>query len=141
MKDWTGQNASMWQVGNETLKIPFNWFVCKESNKLKWQDLTGPEKLKLFQNIKIDVVLPNFQDSDKIQKLWNDFYDIAELLSSSDQDKIIVEDFSKRLNCGWTFSCPFTRQNMSHHTCMSWYGMFRNFYIYMAPFVLLPNKA
>lgn len=81
---------------NETLKIPFNWFICKESKKLKWRDLTGPEKLKLFQNIKIDVVLPTFHDSDKIQKLWKDFYDIAEFLSSSNQDKIIVEDFSKR---------------------------------------------
>ena len=27
---------------NETLKIPFNWFICKENKKLKWQDLTGP---------------------------------------------------------------------------------------------------
>ena len=31
---------------NETLQIPFNWYTCKESKKLKWRDLTGPEKLR-----------------------------------------------------------------------------------------------
>ena len=81
---------------SETLKIPFSWFVCKETKNLKWRDLTGPEKLNLFQNIKIDVVLPNFENSDKIQKLWDDFYNIAELLSSSNQKKINVDNFSKR---------------------------------------------
>lgn len=33
---------------NNTLKISFNWYVCKDSKKMKWRDLTGPEKLKLF---------------------------------------------------------------------------------------------
>ncbi|KAL9970448.1 hypothetical protein ACROYT_G022824 [Oculina patagonica] len=51
---------------NDTLKIPFNWFVCKDSKKLKWRDLTGPEKQKLFRNINISRVAqsseiwPNF---------------------------------------------------------------------------------
>lgn len=81
---------------NDTLKIPFNWFICKESKKLKWRDLTGPEKLKLFRNIRIDLILPDFCDREKIQQLWSDFLSIAELLSSSNQDNINVEDFSKK---------------------------------------------
>ena len=80
---------------NEKLQIPFNWFVCKESKKLKWRDLTGPEKSKLFQNINIDEILPNSQDSVTIQKLWKDFLAIAELLSSSNKDEINIEEFSK----------------------------------------------
>lgn len=81
---------------NETLKIPFNWYVCKESKKLKWRDLTGPEKLKLFQDININQVLPNFKDSAKIQKLWSDFYEIAGLLSSTNQNEISVQEFSNK---------------------------------------------
>jgi hypothetical protein len=73
---------------NETLNIPFNWYICR--------DLTGPEKLKLFQNIKIDVVLPKFKNSAKIQKLWSDFYEIAELLSSSNQNEISIQDFENK---------------------------------------------
>ena len=80
---------------NEKLQIPFNWFVCKKSKKLKWRELTGPEKLKLFQNINIDEILPNSQDSVTIQKLWKDFLAIAELLSSSNKDEINIEEFSR----------------------------------------------
>ena len=81
---------------NETLNISFNWFICKESRKLKWRDLTGPEKLQLFRNIKIDKVLPTFEDAGKIELLWKNFLVIAELLSSSNQHEINVEEFSMK---------------------------------------------
>ena len=38
---------------NINCKICFHMYVDKESNVLKWRDLTGPEKLKLFASIKI----------------------------------------------------------------------------------------
>lgn len=81
---------------SETLKIPFNWFICKESKKLKWRDLTGPEKLVLFRNIKIRNVLPTFEDGDKIQCLWDTFLNISEILSSSNKNEINVEEFSRQ---------------------------------------------
>ena len=59
------------------------------------ESLTGPEKLKLFQNINIDEILPNSQDSITIQKLWKDFLAIAELSSSSNKDEIDIEEFSR----------------------------------------------
>ena len=78
---------------NETLNISFNWFICKESRKLKWRDLTGPEKLQLFRNIKIDKVLPTFEDAGKIELLWKNFLVIAELLSSSNQHEIATNKY------------------------------------------------
>jgi hypothetical protein len=66
--------------------MSFNWFICKDSKNLKWRDLTEPEKLKLFRNINVGELLPNSEESAKIQKLWKDFLEIAELLSSSNQN-------------------------------------------------------
>lgn len=67
---------------NDTLNIPFNWFVCKDSKKLKWRDLTGPEKQKLFRNINISQVLPNHQKCGQISQLWKQFLTIIDMLSS-----------------------------------------------------------
>lgn len=82
---------------NDTLKIPFNWFVCKDSKKLKWRDLTGPEKQKLFRNIDFTRVLPNHQKSDQISQLWKQFLTIANMLSSTipQQSKEEIQEASK----------------------------------------------
>ena len=77
------------------MNIPFNWFTRKESKKLKWRDLTGPEKLKLFQNIKIEELLPNFEEAPTIQKLWKSFLEITKLLlSSSNKNEINLGEFA-----------------------------------------------
>ena len=36
---------------NEACKIPFQFYICKDSNTLKWRDLTGPEKYRLFSKV------------------------------------------------------------------------------------------
>ena len=33
---------------NESCKVRFQWYIEKEAKKLKWRDLTGPEKKRLF---------------------------------------------------------------------------------------------
>lgn len=68
---------------NDTLKIPFHWFVCKDSRKLKWRDLTGPEKLKLFRNVNISQLLPNHPKSGQVSELWGQFLSITDMLSST----------------------------------------------------------
>ena len=35
---------------NNECKIPFNFFTCKETKKLKWRDLMGPEKSFFWKN-------------------------------------------------------------------------------------------
>ena len=58
------------------LGVSFQWHIGKESKKLEYRDLTGPEKLKLFQYIQISTILPTCENSAQIQKLWADFIDI-----------------------------------------------------------------
>ena len=60
----------------QNMGISFQWHIGKESKKLEYRDLTGPEKLKLFQNIEISSLLPNHINSNNMQDLWADFMDI-----------------------------------------------------------------
>ena len=41
------------QFLNETCKVSFHVYLDKDAKSLKWRDLTGPEKLKLFNKIDI----------------------------------------------------------------------------------------
>ena len=45
---------------NSKCKIRFHWFTDKASKGLKWRDLTGPEQIRLFQNINISVLFQIF---------------------------------------------------------------------------------
>ena len=76
---------------NQDLHISFNWFICKDSKKLKWRDLTGPEKVKLFQNMDISKLLPNFEKSTSIQQLWDGFKMITDVLSSSNNSSDFLQ--------------------------------------------------
>ena len=48
---------------NGECHIKFHGYVDKDLKKLKWRDLTGPEKLVLFSKIKISQLLPHFENS------------------------------------------------------------------------------
>ena len=43
---------------NEACKIPFQFYICKDSNTLKWRDLTGPEKYRLFSTVDWPCIFP-----------------------------------------------------------------------------------
>ena len=69
------------------LGIPgFTFWLGKESKKLKWRTLTGPEKLKLFQKLNIPETFPEIPDSEDVQALWNKLLDINHLLSVRPED-------------------------------------------------------
>ncbi len=55
---------------NETCKVRFKWYVDKETKKLTWRELTGPEKVRLFQNINIPTLFPSLEHKDELQTLW-----------------------------------------------------------------------
>lgn len=42
-----------WHTRSFITKLPFQWYVNPETKQLKWRDLTGPEKLRLFSTIHI----------------------------------------------------------------------------------------
>jgi len=42
---------------------------------IKWCDLTGPEKHRLFQTINIPELFPEISNAKDIQQAWNNFYE------------------------------------------------------------------
>ena len=60
----------------KSIGIKFEWFVKKDTKKLQYKDLTGPEKLLLFQKIDISDLLPQYEKSGQVQVLWNDFINL-----------------------------------------------------------------
>ena len=69
-------------------KIKFNWFIDKESKKLQFRDLTGPEKVRLFENIKIPELFPALSNKNKLQELWKTFYSLVQQLGKLECDDI-----------------------------------------------------
>lgn len=60
----------------KSIGISFNFRINKDSKKLEYRDLTGPEKLKLFQHINIPMLLPQCSQNKDIQVIWKKFMDI-----------------------------------------------------------------
>lgn len=71
---------------NEQCKIRFQWFVNKDSKSLNWRDLTGPEKIRLFNNATITSLFPSMKKKEKIQQLWTDFFQLINDLSKLNCD-------------------------------------------------------
>jgi len=71
---------------NKPCKIKFNWFIDKESKRLQFHDLTGPEKIRLFENINIPELFPSLSTKTELQKLWKDFYSLVQQLGKSECD-------------------------------------------------------
>ena len=59
---------------NEDCKVRFKWNMDKDSKELKYQDLTGPEKVRLFKNINIPSLFPTLSNKEKLQSLWVTFF-------------------------------------------------------------------
>ena len=60
----------------------YSFYIGKESKKLKWRSLTGPEKLKVFSNINLVDLFPDLVDNELVQQLWNDFLTVHKLFSA-----------------------------------------------------------
>ena len=50
----------------------YTFWVGRESKKLKWRTLTGPEKLIVFRNLRIADILGDTEEVRQIQSLWNE---------------------------------------------------------------------
>ena len=88
---------------NINCKICFHMYVDKDSNVLKWRDLTGPEKLKLFASIKIPELFPNLKNADKVQKLWDNFKAIYKIVWSNKKlDEKELKDFTTKVTAWLT---------------------------------------
>ena len=59
----------------------FAFWIGKESKKLKYRTLTGPEKLLLFKKLKLAETFPQIPNSLKVAELWRRLLIINEILS------------------------------------------------------------
>ena len=83
------------------LGIPgFEFNVGRASKMFKSRSLTGPEKLKVFHNIKVRLLLPNFpcNEASKIQHLWDELLQLNMLFSSAADDlsPAVIDTFECR---------------------------------------------
>lgn len=51
--------------------------INKDTKSLDYINLTGPEKLKVFQNIKIASLLQGLDHAEDIQEIWKAFSDLV----------------------------------------------------------------
>ncbi|CAF0834792.1 unnamed protein product [Brachionus calyciflorus] len=61
---------------NEKCNVKFTFLWTPETKKLNWRDLVGPEKNRLFENLDLSAIIPEFAKLDMLSKIWNDFYEI-----------------------------------------------------------------
>lgn len=66
----------------------------KNSKEIKWRDLTGPEKLKLFDKINIPDLFPTVPQATNVQKLWTDFLTMYKMLQST--EKVAADVFEDK---------------------------------------------
>lgn len=78
---------------NSDCKIRFRWYTDKESKKMTWRDLTGPEKVRLFTKIDIPTLFPELAKKNELNVLWNDFFEIIKIIGKTECD---VKDFEFR---------------------------------------------
>ena len=81
---------------NDKCKIKFRFYTDKESKAIKWRDLTGAEKKKLFKNINIPTLFPSLERKEEVQKLWNNFIVLIDMLSVSTDHECDPSEFDKQ---------------------------------------------
>ena len=79
----------------EDCKISFQWY--SDEQHLKWRDLTGPEKHRLFCNINISTLFPKIPKCSDIQALLKNFYTLMKTLSHHQEcsDRVFQEQAQK----------------------------------------------
>ena len=76
--------------------MSFHFYTDKDSKQVKWRDLVGPEKMKVFSKLVIPELFPDFPQGDKVQKIWQDFMGIYNLLRSVHTEKEEIKESVKR---------------------------------------------
>ena len=124
-----------------SLGIAFEWTVDRDSKKLSYRDLTGPEKLLVFQKITIKELLPRFADSNKIENLWKSFIDLFGELKLDYSTDNKIEAFRQNVK-KWTEEFLFCiKQVMSPHICMLLECMCQKFWNCIKTFLFSISKA
>ena len=86
--------AAYEQFLNDSCRISFCWNI--KDSKLTWRDLTGPEKIRLFNSIHIPDLFPSLPNKNKIQQLWLTFIHWINYLKRDDCNADEIETGAKQ---------------------------------------------
>ena len=64
------------------------WF--EDMKELKYRDLTGPEKIRLFKNTDLRQQFPRLPNNDKIHQLWSNFFTIINDINKESNDYVEI---------------------------------------------------
>ena len=113
------------QFLNDECKVRFKFQTDKETKVMKWRDLTGPEKKRLFKHMDIPTLFPSLENTQKIQQLWNDFITLVNCLSVSTEqspDKWSPHIFDKQWVTDFCINLPeqrcYTIYALSSNACI-----------------------
>ena len=76
------RHMKMYEYLMNKCQIQFRFYVCKDTNKLNWRDLTGPEKHRVFKGIDLPQRFPSIPNIEKIMGIWSEFHRLNARLSS-----------------------------------------------------------
>lgn len=77
---------------NDVCKINFHWYTCQETKQTKWRDLSGPEKIILFNKIDIPKFFPSVSNASAIQDIWMEFWRLFRELAEKHTDPELQSD-------------------------------------------------
>ena len=78
----------------QDIGIRFRWKINKDTNRLEYRDLTGPEKLLLFQKIQIADLIGASSKAIEIQNLWDNFSVLIVKLKLDYNDNVDLDLFA-----------------------------------------------
>ena len=76
---------------NEECNIRFKWAESKEKKELKYRDLTGPEKIRLFTKINIPSLFPTLPKREQLQNLWCTFFKLINKINEQNCDSVEID--------------------------------------------------
>ena len=91
---------------NEECKVRFKFNQDRDSKEIKYRDLTGPEKVRLFKNINIPLIFPDLHNKDNIQHLWKTFFKLINDINEGTCDAADIDVKAK----AWVTSFTSTYQ-------------------------------
>ena len=97
------------------------FWIGKQSSKLRWRSLTGPELQNFFTTINISEVFTDLPHKEQVHDLWKELLIVHQLFSSRAKDLTpeIIADFETKLKVYvGHFVDIYIYRRIFHHMCI-----------------------
>ena len=92
----------------------FSFWIGKESKKLKWHSLTGPEKLVVFKKINLAEIFPEVPQCTDVHDLWKKLLEINTILAIRPEN-VTADKVAEFQSMSTEFVCKFKEIYPSKH--------------------------